>query len=463
MLSPLTPPSVEALAQSRSVLPFAFTGRFFYALLLGLLWLIPAWRFPQLLICMAIWDAAVVVFWLIDLLRLPSPDRFSVSRIWSSPPTLAHSADIQVKVESTATCSLKAFLIDEAAPSLRKELPILSAMVAPNTSTMLTYSLLPTARGDVSLGSVYLRYRSATALAERWAVIPLAQTICVLPGLIESEEQALHLVHSRMIEARARQRHQPGVGRVFESLREYREGDELRDISWSATARRHQLVSRNYSAEMSQAVWIVVDAGRLMRALVLDPGTGLPLSKLDHAVNAALALSQIASQHGDRVGLLAYGRSIQQILAPASGPLQIRRFIDALARVKEERVEADHALAARTLLGKQSRRALIVWLTDFAETPATPEVINHAMHLGRRHLVLFGALSQPDLALLAQTNPQSESAMFRHAAALEIVDRRELLLRNLRQAGVLALELDPGKVRSAVVNQYLKVKDRSLV
>ena len=59
--------------------------------------------------------------------------------------------------------------------------------------------------------------------------------------------------------------------------------------------------------------------------------------------------------------------------------------------------------------------------------------------------------------------PESEEEMFRYIAAIEIVQRRELLLRRLRQRGVLAMELMPGALAASLVNQYLDIKDRSLI
>jgi hypothetical protein len=53
--------------------------------------------------------------------------------------------------------------------------------------------------------------------------------------------------------------------------------------------------------------------------------------------------------------------------------------------------------------------------------------------------------------------------MYRHVAALEISHRREVLLRGLRQRGVLALELMPDVLASSLVNQYLDIKERSLL
>ena len=165
-----------------------------------------------------------------------------------------------------------------------------------------------------------------------------------------------------------------GIGREFESLREYQLGDEYRDICWTAAARRAKLVTRLYQVERSQTVWIVVDSGRLMRA------RGGNLSKLDLAVNAALSLAQVALYSGDRVGLVAYGRGIRRRLPAAKGSAHLRQMIEQLALVREETAEADHLQLAGRLLTDQKRRSLIVWLTDLAETAMTPEVIEAASH-----------------------------------------------------------------------------------
>jgi uncharacterized protein (DUF58 family) len=137
--------------------------------------------------------------------------------------------------------------------------------------------------------------------------------------------------------------------------------------------------------------------------------------------------------------------------------------VESLAVVKTEPYEADHARAARAVLSENKRRSLIVWITDLAETASMPEVVEYALQMTKRHLVLFAVVGQPDLNELAARRPETEEEMFRYIAAIEIVQRRELLLRRLRQQGVLALELMPGVLASALVNQYLDIKDRSLI
>jgi uncharacterized protein (DUF58 family) len=202
---------------------------------------------------------------------------------------------------------------------------------------------------------------------------------------------------------------------------------------------------------------MLVDAGRLLRARVVEH------SKLDYGINSALALAQVAMASGDRVGLLAYGRKPQQRVAPGRGAAHLRVLVEALAAVKAEAVEADHTAAASTVLSLQKRRALIVWMTEVAETAGLPEVIESSQRMSPRHVVLLALTRQPELAALAADHPVTQADMYRVMAAQQVVERREELLHGLRQRGVLTLELPPGELSGALVDRYLTIKTRSLL
>jgi uncharacterized protein (DUF58 family) len=285
--------------------------------------------------------------------------------------------------------------------------------------------------------------------------LPWGKLCVFIPTSKKRKRHSIYLLRTRQTALEKRHSRARGIGREFESLREYQPGDEYRNICWTAAARRGKLVSRVYQIERSQTVWIVIDSGRLMRARIGN------FSKLDHAVNSALSLAQVALYSGDRVGLVAYGRAIRQQLPAAKGSAHLRQLIERLALVREESSEADHLQMAGRLLTDQKRRCLIVWLTDLAETAMTPEVIEAASMMMPRHLVLFVVVGQPDLRELAAKNPQSETEMYQVAAAQEMVHRRELLLARLRERGALALEVNSGAISPVLVNAYLQIKERN--
>ena len=275
----------------------------------------------------------ILATWVWDLLRLPAADKLEVRRIWRTRPALAVPSEISIEIKNFSKIAVRAHVVDEAPLQLRLEPPELNLLVGVKTAAREKYSILPAERGDVRLGRVFVRYQSPLRMAERWGVAETAQTVTVLPNLDEAKQHTLYLIRSRQVEMEKRRKRQHGLGREFDTLREYREGDEIRDISWTATARRHQVITRVFQIERSQAVWIVLDAGRLLRAKVEEPGRTLRLAKLDYAVNAALSIAQVALHCGDRVGLLAYGRRIQQNLNAGRGPRQVRAIVEALAQV----------------------------------------------------------------------------------------------------------------------------------
>jgi uncharacterized protein (DUF58 family) len=457
------PPQVSARGQRLGRISFGFGPRFFVTVLFGLLWLVPAWWLPRVIAGMIVWDLFAVAVFITDLLRLPKPSQLEGRRTWEHAPSLAAVSDVTIAIRNLGRTAVRCHLVDETPSSLRGTPPFLEVIAGARGQAQAHYQILPRQRGDIRLGRLFLRYQSKFGFAERWAAAELSQTIRVFPDLEEARQQALYLIRSRQVEMEKRRRRQRGIGREFQSLREYRQGDDWRDICWTATARRHQLTTRVFEVERSQVVWIVLDAGRLLRAEVQRESSEIRLSKLDYAANAALSVAQVATQCGDRVGLLAYGRSIQHNIAAGRGLLHLRAIVDCLAQVHDETFEADHSRAARVLMAEQSRRSLVVWITDFAETPTTPEVIEYAAQMTRRHLVVFSAVSQPDLANLANSLPGTPEEMYRQAAALEIAQRRDLLLRGLRQHGVFAFELTPGLLASSLVNQYLEIKERNLI
>jgi uncharacterized protein (DUF58 family) len=453
----LVPLAVCGKAERRKRLGGAFGLRFFLLVVIGLVWLGAAFHDSRFFYALATWDVLVLIAWGIDLASLPAPQNLSIVRRWDSAPALSVQSKVELMLHNSSRVAVLATLIDNIPPHLRAEAPVLELKCRAQSEAAVSYQITPVRRGDVEIGSVYIRYQSPMRIAEKWAMARLEQRVCVYPNLEEARQHAVYLIRSRQIEMEKRHTRIRGAGREFESLREYQPGDEFRDVCWTAAARRGKLVTRLFQIERSQTIWLVIDVGRLMRARVAG------LSKLDFSVNAALSLAEVALGSGDRVGLLAYGRRVQKRMLPYRGATHLRQFIQQLAHVYEEPLEGDHLHAVSTLLSTQKRRSLIVWLTDFPETAMTPEVIDAVSQAASRHLVLFVVIGQPDLASLAGSEPDSIRAMYRTTAAQETLHRREVLLAKLRQRGALAVEVSSAAASVTVVNSYLDVKQRNLL
>jgi len=454
---PLEPPPIEAAANPRGRIGGGAGPRFFLLTGAGLAWIIPALWNRTFLYAMLLWDALLLVVFLADWFRLPRPRQLTVRREWNSPLSIGVSSPLSISVDNRSGVALQVKILDELPPSTWHEIKIASLSIPARTTKEIKLHYTPGRRGDQKTGRVFLRYQSSFQMAERWAVADLVQTVRVYPNFEHARKSAVYLARSRQIELQMRMMRLRGMGSDFESLREYRDGDELRNVCWTAAARRGKLVSKTFRVERSQAVWIVLDCGRLMRARTDG------FSKLDRAVDAALCLAQLALYSGDRVGLLAYGRAVNQRVVPGRGAAQMRHIVEQLALVNEEVSEADHTRAAASVLTLQKQRGLIIWISDLAESAMTPEVIDAAGMLLSRHLLLFTVIAQPELKQLARHSPASSQDMYQVTAAQEMVYRRELLLGRLRERGSLCMEVEPSRISAAILNQYLSVKERNLI
>lgn len=457
-MSALLPSPKQAAAQPRGRLAFALTPRTLVLLFAGVGWVILAFYAKVFLIALAGWDLLVLLLALLDGMLLPSAESLTVSRAWLSVPAVGEESGVEIEVSNPGSMVLTARLIDDLPPSMIASPQELALTVWPRTSSTLRYRFSPCERGDHRAGRVFLRYRSRVGMAERWAVADLTQTVRVYPSLRAGNEDDFFLARSRQIEMQRRKEQLRGQGREFESLREYREGgDDLREVCWTASARRGTLICRQYQVERSQPVWLVLDSGRLLNAR-----TG-PYARLDYTTAAALAVAQVALLSGDRVGLLGYGQAVQQRVALGRGRSHFRQLMDAAALLRTEPGEAGHLAAAATLEHMQRTRSLILWFTDLAETAMRPEVIDGAFQLMRHHLLLFVVPAPEEIMALVAERPGNAAQMFERAAAQEMLLRREVLLARLRSRGALTVQVPSSQISTAVLNRYLEVKEASLL
>jgi uncharacterized protein (DUF58 family) len=483
MLNTLIPPPVKAAAHGRRF-GFALTTRTLLLFAIGCLLALPGFLNPHWRWVLAIlaWDSLVLVLALTDAVSLPPLSSIQVERRFINSPVLGEKTEIEIEILQDSNKILNVKFTDALHPALAPMPLVGRVRTFPRDPARVNLECIPNTRGDVQLGKVYLRYRGALGLVERWGAADLAQDVRVFPPMERSPESTqLYLLRIRQIALQKRRLRLRGVGREFESLREYQSGDEIRNIAWPATARRAKLITREFTTERSQQVWIVLDAGRLSRTAFslrrkigarLRQSTGdsfhdedliLSLTQLDQSTGAAVALAQAVMQAGDKAGLLVYGQRIQQQLLPAEGTGHLRQFVDALSQVRAEWSEANHLSAAARLKHLQRRRGLILWITELADSARRPEVVDAAIDLSRRHLVLLVVLKNPELDAMTAQPPSSVHQMYMSTASEEILERRRALIAQLRAQGVLVVETTADSVKADAINQYLDVKARGLL
>ena len=500
MIHTLIPAPVNAEARYRGRFG-AFVGTTLTSVTLalfaaGLLLAIPGFFHLRWLPLMLGWDALVAILVIADASLLPAPAALRVTRTFVDSPVLGRETRVELAVEHATSAALRLRIADDLHPALAQFPPSGTVTAYPRDPARIAFTVTPVRRGDFVLGGIWLRVRGRLGLTERRCVSRPEQRVRVYPTMERTAgDTQLYLLRIRQIELQRRRLRITGTGREFDHLREYRPGDEMRNISWSATARRAHVITREFTTERSQQVWIVLDAGRLsntifeMRRTSAAPRPASPahsvspsassgvsfrdaaadetyllsLNQLDQACSAGIALAQTVMQAGDKAGLMVYGRGMQHQLLPATGPGALRSLIDALSIARSEGSEADHLRAAARLGHLQRRRGLVLWITEMADSARRPEVADAAVELARRHLVLLVVLGHQEIRATAARSPRNAAQMFESAAAQEVLERRRQTLAGLRAKGVLVVETTPGALSTDAINQYLEVKARGLL
>ncbi len=402
------------------------------------------------------WLAGVAALVRADLARAPGQAEVPLER------TLP--VKLSIGVANAVTLTVRNSSARQAALTLRETPPASFAgervtgrlTLPPRAEETVTLRFTPPERGRFEFGPVAVRSAGPLGVAGRqWdAAGTGGEAARVYPDITAVHAYALLARKGKLHEIGVRAARYAGTGTEFESLREYLDGDDYRDIDWKATARRGAPVVRRFEAERSQTVMLAIDAGRLM-----TPRVG-GVSKLDRSINAALLLAYLATRSGDNVGLLVFGRDIQTFLPPRKGHRQFLAVLEALYAVEGRVEEPDYGGALRYLTARVRRRSLVVLFTELVGTEPSRRLLAVLGGMSTRHLPLVIAQRNREVERLASAEPESETDVYRSAVAAGLLHDKAAAVRALAARGSLVLDVEPERLSVAAVNRYLEVKAR---
>ncbi|HEX7314831.1 MAG TPA: DUF58 domain-containing protein [Pyrinomonadaceae bacterium] len=437
---------------------FVFTKLFYALLAVGFVPLSLSWGRPGLRWAALAFDAGLLALAVIDSRRSRLPAGVEIFREFGGRFHIGAETEVRVRVDNHTPRTLRLKLKDEYPPELELLSPREAELtLGPQESKALVYALKPHRRGRFEFGRVAVRAQSRLGLAWREERAGETVSIKVYPNVRRAREAELKALGARSLVAAQRRAAWRGEGRDFESLREYVPGDELRHVSWSATARRGRLTTRQYQIERDQTVLIALDAGRLMTARIERE------SKFDTAIHAALALMSAARRAGDHAGLLVFGRRVKAYVPPGKGREQLDLVLEALHAVEPELIEPSYTRAFEFVAANCKRRALVVLLTDLVDEEGSRELLTSLRILRPRHLPLVTTIADRDLRASVRDAPADVEELFAQSVAEEIMLQREAALRLVEAQGGLALDVTTGTLVPSLLETYIRVKERGLL
>ncbi len=175
-----------------------------------------------------------------------------------------------------------------------------------------------------------------------------------------------------------------GRGMSFSEVREYRAGDDVRDIDWNVTARSRTPHIKVYEEERELTMMLLVDvSGSRMF------GSTERLKKnIMTEIAAVLAFS--ASQNNDKVGCILFSDRVEKFIPPKKGKSHILMIIRELIDFKPEHRETKLSEAVRCLQNVIKKRCTAFILSDFLTPLSDSEELSDALKVARGRHDLVG-------------------------------------------------------------------------
>ncbi|XHF35410.1 DUF58 domain-containing protein [Pseudomonas chlororaphis] len=390
---------------------------------------------------------ALVALSLLDALRLkrlPSP---RVQRQMPGSLALGRWSEIRLEIEHDFDPPLAIQLFDHVPDGLSHENLPLSTELQPGQRSLIGYRLRPLKRGHFTFETCELNLPSPFGLWSGKRLLNITDHTRVYPDFARLYDGQLLAVDNWLSQLGVRQRQRRGQGMEFHQLREFREGDSLRQIDWKATARHRTPIAREYEDERDQQIVFMLDCGRQMRS---QDGE---LSHFDHALNACLLLSYVALRQGDAVGLSTFASDQPRFIAPVKGAGQLKVLLNGVYDLDSTRRSADYPAAVNQLLARQKRRALVVLITNLRDEH-DQELLNAVKRLIHQHQVLVVSLRERILDLVLHSPARTMEESLTYCGTVDYLNVRADINERLNAHGVPVLDVHAGEMSAELVTRY---------
>jgi uncharacterized protein (DUF58 family) len=433
------------------------TGRAVFAFVCGIpLALIVAIYDPSLWVVSFAYGALVLLAGVTDAslafpsrlldLKIAVPDHVAIGERGAITATIAAT-----RWRHSTAFQLIADLRGEVEPSTLE-----SGVLPPGEPARVVLPVVPRRRGQVHVDRVWVRWRGPLGLVELVRERPLDRVIDVLPNVRGVHGVALQFFSREAIYGIKTERHK-GEGAEFEALREYVPGFDSRFIDWKHSARHRKLVCKEFQIERNHPVIMAFDTGYLM----LEPIDGI--TRLDHAINAGLALAWISLQGGDLVGIYGFDAAVRHYLGPIRGISGFARIRRSTAELSYQHQETNFTLGLAELNARLKRRALVILFTDFVDTITAELLIESMQRVANRHVVVFVTQRGSVLQRAVEAAPREFTDVAQSVIAHDFLRERSIVLERLERLGVHCLDVPSRGLSVALINRYLLIKQRGLI
>jgi uncharacterized protein (DUF58 family) len=363
---------------------------------------------------------------------------------------------ITIYLQNNYGFTTKLDIVDEIPFQFQRRDVLFEARLVPNENQLLRYELRPTKRGEYDFGAVNVFAQSPLKLLKRRYQFSQNKMVAVYPSFLQMRQYELMAISNRLTELGIKKIRRIGHSMEFEQIRPYVQGDDIRTLNWKATARRNELMVNAFQDERSQAVYCLIDKGRVMQS----PFEGLTL--LDYAINATLVLSNIALLKQDKAGLLTFSEVIGQVVPAERKAGQMQKIMETLYKQKTRYLESDYETLYAHVRRNVRQRSLLLLFTNFETLNALKRQLPYLRRLAKEHLLIVVFFENTETKEMLDTPAFDTEEVYQKVIAERFYYEKKRVVRELRQYGIQSILTPPQDLTANTVNKYLELKARGM-
>jgi len=387
----------------------------------------------------------------IDLAVSWLPARIEIERRVSSTLPLGKWVAVRLDIRSNLSYALSVKMRDSVPAAFKVANPELELKILPGQISTSEYKVKPTERGEHLFHGLDLQRPSILGF---WCInytFSMNSRIKVYPNFAAIAGYSLLHADNQTIQLGIKKKARRGEGMDFLQLREYREGDSLRQIDWKASSRFQKLISQEYQDARDQQVIVMLDSGRRMRTQDDE------LSHFDHSLNATLLLSHIALKQGDSVGVYSFGGE-DRFVPPFKGSKNVQYLLNKMYDLYPSNEASDYLAAAQSVSALNCKRSLVVMVCNLRDEDVDDLVIAVRL-LQKKHLVLVANLVEETVFSSLELPITGFESAIRYAGIHCYNRQTNEAMERLKSLGVWLITCKPSELSKRVVNSYLQIKN----
>jgi uncharacterized protein (DUF58 family) len=393
---------------------------------------------------------AIAMLFFVDYFSVGKINNLQVSREIASSQALGSSTKSVIYIKNTLTREIE--LIVAEAPNRKLKfsgLPI-NVILGPSQSQGLEYSVTPIGRGNISLTPVVIRVKSRHGLWDYTSGIGEPIPLKIYPNFAPIAHMTNLGIEQQVRQLGVHLSQRRGDGMEFKQLREFSEGDSIRQIDWKATARYQKPISREYQDEKNQEIYFLLDCGRRLRHKDDD------LSHFDHSLNAILLTAYIAIRQGDACGFSTYSGP-EKWLNPVQGNTGINALLNTLYDLESTTENTDFLKLAESFTRRNRRRSLVIIVSNIRQEDHD-DLIQATRMLSKNHVVLVASLKEASLVKQLDNDTLNFDDALTYAETHQYLNARKQLIKKLRSSGVHVIDTLPNQLHIQLVTEYFRLK-----